>query len=215
MSTEPNVARALADEREREQAATCDAALVAYQDKWARKLARLQRAHPQRWRVPGLSEEEVRDALTLRLIEAVRTPAEARPASRAGKEWGLTVAEQHLRTLRRTFRLAATPVDFDGAPLAGRAPTQEELCLEHEAAAHRALAGQRAAGDLNHSQRRWLAALELAAAQGEFFAASDQLNLSAASRLLNKNRSSAHRAYRELQERFARALAPFTNDRGS
>ena len=44
------------------------------------------------------------------------------------------------------------------------------------------------------------------AANGEFFASSDQLNLSAASRKLGKNRSSAQRGYRALQECFQREL---------
>ena len=42
--------------------------------------------------------------------------------------------------------------------------------------------------------------------RAEFFRASAEPNLSAASRLLGKNRSSALRAYRELQGRFSKEM---------
>lgn len=176
--------------------AAADDALVDYLRKWEGRLAYLQRTYPQRWRVPGLSAEEVRDALTLRLLETLREDPER------GDERALGVARRHLGALRKSFRLAATPVDFNDAPVAERALTQEERCLELEATGRRAVAQERAEGALNRPQRRWLTAMKMAAARGEFFAASDDLNLSAASRLLGKNRSSAQRAYRELQRRF-------------
>jgi hypothetical protein len=59
---------------------------------------------------------------------------------------------------------------------------------------------------LSESERPWYAALRLAAHQGAFFEASDRLDLSAASRLLGKDRSSAHRAYREIQAHFQAEL---------
>jgi hypothetical protein len=84
-------ARALGAEqlerRERDAALTDDEALVAYEAKWQRKLAKLQRAFPARWRVAGLSDEEVRDLLTLRLLEAVRrADAEELALARPGRE---------------------------------------------------------------------------------------------------------------------------------
>jgi hypothetical protein len=199
--------RALADERERDLAATNDTALVSYQRKWERKLARLQRAHPQRWRVPGLSDEEVRDALTLRLIEAIRElPAKDPAPCRSGKEWGLCVAEEHLCRLRRSFRLGATPTDFARASLSARVPSQEEHWLELEEERCRVRAGQLAEEQLSRPQRRWLDALKSAAHEGEFFEGSQRLNLSAASRRLGMNRSSASRADEAQQARFSREL---------
>ena len=56
------------------------------------------------------------------------------------------------------------------------------------------------------AKRRWFDALKLSASAGSFFAASAEPNLSAAARLLGKNRSSAQRSYRELQLRFGREL---------
>ena len=201
----PAAQRALLDERERRQAAVDDGALVSYQRKWELKLRRLQRAHPARWRVAGLSEEEVRDALTLRLIEAVRGGAEPEPGTE-GKEWGLTVVERALRGLRKSFRLEATPMDFRAVSLEERVPTQEQRYLDDEASVARSIARQRAREQLSQPQRRWLAALSLAAMQGEFFQTSDRVNLSAASRMLGKDRSSAQRAYRALQTCFQREL---------
>jgi hypothetical protein len=195
-----------ADDIARERARSSGPALLSYQQKWDRALARLQRAHPQRWRVPGLSDEEVRDALTLRLIELIVAPEGEPPRGRPGKAWGLCVAEAQLSALRRSFRLAATPTDFDATPVLERAPSQEDCWLELEADQRRAIAGERAKLQLNQPQRSWLAAMQHAAAEGEFFASSDQLNLSAASRTLGKNRSSAQRAYRALQECFQREL---------
>jgi hypothetical protein len=196
-----------ADDCQRLEAARSDAALVAYQTKWERRIELLQRAHPARWRVPQWSEEEVRDALTLHLIEAVRAPeAEALPASppARAKEWGLRVVERHLARLRKAFRLRARVTDLRNVPLPSGGPTHEESWVEHELDAARAVAGRLAELGLSRPQRRWLAAMKEAARGGAFFRASDAPNLAAASRLLGKNRSSAQRAFRELQTRFDR-----------
>ncbi len=197
-----------ADERERDLAMVDESRLVSYQGKWEKKLSKLQRAHPQRWRVRGLSDEEARDLLTLRLIEAVRTEAETHQRySRPGREWALGLFQHHLLELRKRFRLEITATNFDDAPFCERRPSQEERCLELEAERRRAAAGFGARQTLSRPQRRWLAALEQTAAQGNFFRASDELNLSAASRVLGKSRSAASRAYRELQTHFMRELA--------
>jgi hypothetical protein len=205
---------ALTDERERREAATSAQALVRYQDKWARRITRLQRAHPERWRVAGWSDEEVRDSLTLRLIEAVLAPSdESTPASPSpapgGKEWGLRVIERNLAFLRKTFRLRTRVMDLRNAALPGQAPTEEERWLEREEEATRSLAEREAETHLSRPQKRWLAAMKLAARGGAFFRASAAPNLSAASRLLGKNRSSGQRAFRELQSRFDRERRRF------
>jgi hypothetical protein len=208
-------ARALQNERidqtERLAAAVDDAALVAYQAKWRRKVVRLQRAFPARWRVPGLSDEEVCDRLTLRLIEAVRQPTPAElELQRPGKEWGFLVIRSELGALRQRFRLPTLPVDFAEISRACGSPTQEERWLELETEGQRALAQARAEQKLSQPQRRWLQALKLSARAGNFFDASDEPNLSAAARIVGKNRSSAQRSYRELKLRFGRE-----RDRGS
>lgn len=199
--------RYAADARERDDAARDDAALVSYQQKWQRRLLRLQRSYPARWRVPGLSDEEVRDALTLRLIEVVRGDRALYQQYEPGVgEWGLAVMRRHLGELRRSFRLSATPTDFSDEPAREREPDQEQQLLSLESEACRGLAAARAQSQLSRPQRRWLAALKMAANCGAFFEASQQLNLSAAARVLQKNRSSAQRAYRELQVQFSREL---------
>jgi hypothetical protein len=194
------------DAAERDAAAISDSALVNYQQKWERRLKRLQRSYPARWRVPGLSEEEVRDALTLRLLEVVRGDPAAYPEYAGGGEWGLSVMRKRLNELRRSFRLGATPTDFSDDPALEREPDQEHQLLELESDACRGLAAARAQSQLSRPQRRWLAAMKLAANGGAFFEASQELNLSAAARVLQKNRSSAQRAYRELQLQFSREL---------
>lgn len=70
----------------------------------------------------------------------------------------------------------------------------------------RALARERAERSLSRPQRAWLAALERSANAGAFFESSGLPNLSAASRVLGKDRSSAQRAYRELRGRFIEEL---------
>jgi len=204
-------ARALAaelrDRKERDLAASGDAALVAYEVKWLRKLRRLQHAFPERWRVAGLSDEEVRDILSLRLIEAVLRPHSGElELEQAGKEWGLLVVRRELARLRRSFKLRTSPADFSEAPALGHSPNQEEQWLEGEAERRRALAEARAEQSLSRPQREWLWALKLSARAGGFFASSAEPNLSAASRILGKNRSSAQRAYRELCLRFGHEL---------
>jgi hypothetical protein len=208
MTNEP-LSADLAEERERAAARSDDAALVAYESKWAGKLRKLQKAHPERWAVPGLSQEEVRDLLTLRLIESLRADEPSlslRPIP--GKEFGLLFLERELRRLRKAFRLRTIPVDFRASPPPGRqhALNQEEVCLDLEARTLRASAQRRAESHLSRSQHRWLSALKRSAEAGTFFKASAEPNLSAASRLLGKNRSSAQRAFRQLQQRFAAAL---------
>jgi hypothetical protein len=205
------LAAELADEREREAAVTDDLELLRYQHKWERKLACLQRAQPQHWAVGGLSPEETRDALTLRLLELLRSDLGAREHyDRAGKAWGLSVAERHLVHLRKAFRLSAVPTDFrEPVAVLDRGPGFEERLLEREAEAGLELARETAERSLSCSQRRWLSAMKLAARGGQFFASSAELNLSAASRLLGRNRSSAARAFKELQERFQRERVRF------
>jgi hypothetical protein len=210
-------ARALSAElselRERDAAASDDAALVAYEAKWRCKLRRLQRAFPERWRVAGLSDDEVRDLLTLSLIEALRNPkAGVWDLARPGKEWGLLVARQTLASLRKSFSLAATPSGFSEPPTRTYAPNQEEQWLEGEAERARALAQQRAEQALSRPQRQWLSAFKLSARAGGFFESSSEPNLSAASRVLGRNRSSAQRAYCELQARFGRELVSRVSD---
>jgi hypothetical protein len=169
------------------------------------RLARLLRAHPARWGVPGLSDGEVSDELTLRLIEAVRSsPAEHSRYDRAGKEWGLTVLAAERRDLRRAFRVKIVLADV--TPVACRSLTGEDRILELETAQHLELARERAERGLSRPQRRWFAALKESAEHGAFFEASGRPNFAAASRLLDKHRSSAQRAFRELERHFGREL---------
>lgn len=199
----------LAEERDRADARTDQDALVAYEAKWARKLRKLQKAHPERWSVLGLSQEEVRDILTLRLIESLRDDEQERSVRPIpGKEYGLLLVQRELRAMRKRFRLRAVTVDFrEALPPTRHTPSHEDLWLDAEAGAVRASAQRRAELGLNRPQRRWLAALRSSAQAGTvFFKSSAKPNLSAASRLLGKNRSSAQRAYRELQRRFTAEL---------
>jgi hypothetical protein len=177
--------------------------LVRYQAQWDTALGRLQRAHPARWSVRGWSPEEVRAELTLRLIEVLLEDPE-----REGEDWPLVVMRERLNELRRVHRLDATPMEFDDAPLVPRESTPEEDCLDAEEETAFALARDRAVSGLTVPQRRWFAAMRMAANGGAFFRASQALNLSEASRVLGKNRSSAQRAFRELQEVFVRELDP-------
>jgi hypothetical protein len=195
------------ERRERDAALSNDDALVAYEAKWQRKLARLQRAFPARWRVVGLSDEEVRDLLTLRLLEALRRADPAELAlERPGREWGLLVAERELRALRKGFRLNVVLAEPGEAGLPSRDASQEDAWLEREGAHTRGLAQARAEQGLSRPQRRWLGAFKACAEQGAFFDASAEPNLSEPSRALGKHRSSALRAYRELQARFSAEL---------
>jgi hypothetical protein len=176
--------------------------LVAFWERWQRSLSRLQRAYPARWHVPGLSDEEVRDALLLRLLEAARE--QAPPPAPAERDWALGIVRRHLATLRKSFWLGATPTDFRGAVLSPREPDQEAKYLERERDVCRADAAASAKQQLSTPQRRWLAAFKMAAHGGQFFEASHEPNLSAASRVIGKHRSSAQRAYKELQQHFQR-----------
>lgn len=178
-------------------------ALVTFLAGWQSSLTRLQRAYPARWHVAGLSDEEVRDALTLELLEVVRSePHLALPDHATA----FRIVRRELAVLRKSFRLGATPTDFNEAPLLQREPGEEARWLELEAETCRAEAAAAAKAGLSAPQRRWLAAFKLAANGGAFFEASEEPNLSAASRVIGRHRSSAQRAYQELQTQFQREL---------
>jgi hypothetical protein len=199
----------LEDEQERDAALAGDRALVAYERKWAKRLVGLQRVHPRRWCLPGLSDAELRDELTLRLIDGLRGPREELARyERAGKEWGLVLLSSERRRLRRDFRLnvvlAEPPLVFD------RALTGEEHLLEGEHDALLARAREQAECALSRPQRSWYAAMLLTAQAGAFFEASGRLNLSEVSRTCGKNRSSATRAFEELKRVFTQELEKLT-----
>jgi hypothetical protein len=197
----------LTDQRQRDAAVSDDGALGFYHAKWRRRLFKMQRAYPERWRVRGLSTEEVQDLLTLRMLEAVRGDNEDfSRLARAGSEWGLQCVKRELLVLRRHFRVDAVPADPTEFRVRDSAQSQEEQWLEREQNCARELARARAVDGLSRPQRAWLKALGESADAGAFFSASSEPNLSAASRLLGKNRSSALRAYRELQGRFIREM---------
>jgi len=159
---------------------------------WDQAIARMQRRHPARWAVRGWSPEEVRDALTLALVEQANEPP-------------LDVIRTKLKELKKAHRLDVRVAEIPDAPV--RLPpraTEEEQLIEAETASLFASARARAEASLSQPQRRWYAAMRMAANAGEFFESSDTLNLSAAARLLDKNRSSATRAYEELRTTFQR-----------
>ncbi len=180
-----------------------DSTLVRFLDGWQRGLKRLQRAHPARWRVRGMSDEEVRDALLLALFEAAR----AEPSLLLRRDAAFEHVRRELSSLRRRFRLAVTPVDFGELRLAERASSQEEQLAELQAERQRDRACARAESTLSRPQRQWLAAMKLAAEASGFFAASDELNLAAAARVRGLHRSSAQRAYVSLCAHFCAELA--------
>src|SRR5581483_5208274 len=119
----------------------------------------MQRAHPERWHVAGLSDEEVRDALTLAIAE--------RPED---DPW--TTVEGTLADLRKRFRLPVLPADLRRAPIGDRAPDQEEAFIARESDEAFAIACASAETSLGRPQRRWLAAMKMAANNGAFFRAS-------------------------------------------
>ena len=201
-----------------------ESSLLCTLGRWERKIAALQRRHPGRWSVRGWSDGEVRDALTLCLFEALRL---AHPSdesrfdpspknngdpeenlddrvedSERHDEWEFALLTRHLRELQRGSRLKVTVMDLSDAPVMQREPSHEERYFEYESDVRRALAAQRAREGLSQPQRRWLAAMQWSANRGDFFEASERLNLSAASRVIGRHRSSALRVYKELQSRF-------------
>jgi hypothetical protein len=148
----------------------------------------------------------VREELLLRLVESVRTkPEERAQHAHDRKEWGLAFLEHARRALRAGFRLEIVPADV--TPTLDRAPTEEERLIDEQHDSARALARERAESALSKPQRRWLAAMKMSANAGAFFESSGDLNLAAVSRVLDKDRSSAQRAFEEISRRFCRELA--------
>jgi hypothetical protein len=199
------LAAELADERERDAAAVSDAALVTYERKWSKRLARLQRMNPARWAVRELSAEELHAELTLRLLDALRSgEREFSRDERVGREWGLSFLARQRAALRERFRLDVSLVE---EPVCAAPCTQEDALIDAQSERLFELARERAESTLSRPQRLWLSAMRLSANAGGFFESSGKLNLAAASRLLDKNRSSAQRAFAELQNRFSAELS--------
>jgi len=194
------------EQQDRDAAVQSDAALVAYERKWQGKLRRLQAAHPSRWHVPGLSPDEVRDELTLSLLEAIRTqPGALKRHLRAGKEWGLSLLAERRRALCAAFKLDIVPT-CDFSALLDREPNEEQRLIDDQTRVAMARAHERGAERLSRTQRRWLSAMKLSANAGGFFESSGRPNLAAASRVLGKDRSSAVRAFGELACHFRAEL---------
>lgn len=202
----------LDDETLREAARSSDPALCAYEARWRTRLRVSMRRRPRYFRVPGLPDDEVLDALVLGLVEHVRGapgPTAERDDSEAAprRPLELVLAEATVRELRRRFRLAATPVDFREVVVQSRAETPEQAVLDREHHTTRERAARRAEAGLDPERRAWLEAFRRSANDGNFFAESGRPNLAAASRVLGKHRSSALRAYVELGQHFRRARA--------
>ena len=159
---------------------------------WDAKIRRMQRARPERWHVRGWSDDEVRDELTLRVLEHATCDEEAIMRAVCAR----------LNELRRTFRVRVHAVSE--APSWRDVPSDEQRILEREEDVSREIAAASAESRLAAPQRRWLEAMRAAANDGAFFASSDELNLSAVARLLGKDRSSAKRAWDALRVRYAR-----------
>ncbi|HET9929310.1 MAG TPA: hypothetical protein VFQ35_01425 [Polyangiaceae bacterium] len=195
----------LEDEVERDAARRSDAALVTYEAKWSARLERMQRTQPGRWSVREFSAEELRAELTLSLIELViARDDEFERYERAGREFGFSFLLSARAALRRKYRLRVELTE--PTVLADPVPTLEERLIAEQTRAVLGLAGAAAERALSRPQRRWLSALKLSANAGAFFESSGRVNLAAASRLLQKNRSSAKRAFAELQRQFQAEL---------
>jgi hypothetical protein len=135
----------------------------------------------------------------------VRTlPEERARFERAGRPWGLLFLAEQRRLLRKDYRLRVVVADLEPLLDRGTEVTDEARCIEEESRRLLGIARQRAEAGLSAPQRRWLSAMKMSANSGAFFATSGRPNLSAASRLLDRDRSSAQRAFAEIQERFAR-----------
>ncbi len=203
---EEALSREAQEEKARDAALVSDSALVTYEGAWRRRLTRLQQTSPARWRVHGWSDEEVRDELLLRLLAALRgDDGDARNADlRPGREWALTLLSRERRALSRSFRLRVIPTDTFTS--VDRAALSDEVLMAEESQALLRRATECAEAALSAPQRRWLSAMKMSANAGAFFESSGRLNLSAASRMLEKNRSSATRAFEELSRHFAREL---------
>lgn len=194
------------DECERDEARQDDGKLLDYLVRWEQRIRRLGRRYPERFGAPGLSFDEVCDALTVRLLEALRSPEHDSEFTRPAKPWALCVVTSELRCLRVRFRLKADVADLREHAVPDGRPSAEDSWLDAEARRCELAAVAAAEAHLSKSERQWYAALRLAARQGGFFQSSDQPNLSVASRLLGKDRSSAQRAYREITACFRAQL---------
>jgi hypothetical protein len=180
-----------------------DRVLIRLLDAWSASLRRLQAAHPARWRVSGLSDDEVRDTLLLALFEAARND----PQLCDRYDDALALLKAELSALRRRFRLPIVTMDLFDSIQRERGPNQEDALAELEEGRLLDRAAARAEGSLSRPQRQWLAAMKLAARSGGFFATSHTLNLASASRARGLHRSSAARAFSSLQAHFARELS--------
>lgn len=93
--------RELRDEQMRDGASLSEDALLLYLDAWDKRIAQEQRHFSRRWHVPGHSHEGVREAITLRLLEAVKQPGGFDDCEGLGREASFVLAHRERKRLLR------------------------------------------------------------------------------------------------------------------
>jgi len=179
--------------------------LAAYLENWQKRLAKLQRVFPSLrrdgWRVPGKTEEEVRDLLIVELLWAIRNPYIFKLYERPGEEASFRYLRRRKDNLRRRRKIYEYTPKLIAQELYRAPETPEQVLIAKEAPGSAAEIIEEIKTGLSGNRSRWLSAMQ------EDVRKRGKLNLASVSQQLGKNRASGSRAFRAIRAEFERFQA--------
>lgn len=185
------------DEIVRDTAQRDQQALVRYWQFWEERIQQFQTAYPKTWRVPAMTQEEVRDKLLVQLLDKLKRPGLG-PYEKTGNEAtyaALVCMKDRLRTGRMVYEV---PQDIEIGPFVSipKNPEEEVAAVEQEKRISALF--QKVKSLLSLPQRKWLAAALLEAKRDE------AINFSRIAQQLDRHRSSGGRMRANIQEALRR-----------
>ncbi|MFZ6182023.1 hypothetical protein [Nannocystis pusilla] len=155
--------RELRDEGARTQASGSNAALIAFLDRWMRRIEVMQQKYPLRWHVADLAPDEVRDDLREKILTAFLKDGFEDVEKPAREATFMLIARQrdHLRGRRRIRLVSGPPLEKHRDPV----PSPEQLIIEMD----HVLELQRRLDEapLSRTQRAWVESFSQAVEQSE------------------------------------------------
>jgi hypothetical protein len=148
--------RELRDEELRREALRGDANLAKYLHTGQLLMAQAQRAFPRRWYIPGMTEEDVRGELSIRLLEHVRSGRPWEPYERVGRAATFVFCDRGRRSLKKRRQIyELTESGFTADDLVSHAPSPEDMASTASTAAYLRGVYEAAAQKMSKTQRTW------------------------------------------------------------
>jgi hypothetical protein len=199
-----NLRRERLDERRRLNAARSDDAMQKYLARWDRSIKKFRIAFPRRWRVPGLSDEELRAELQLRLLNRLRGGLTWEAYEKPGAEATYMFLDRERNAMRKRNRMYDATVTLGNLPAtrADASPTPDVLVEREDTLIGIRISFESALREMSTRQGSWLRSfLEDVVAHGD-------LNEARVAELRGRDRSSACHAKRRIRAAILSKLDP-------